>query len=259
MPIATALILAAGRGTRLGALTRHEPKALVRVGEEPIISRLCRQLVDAGVEEIVIVVGHLGHLIMRALGPSCCGRPIRYVGSDDFATTNNVTSLALASAYRRPILICDCDIVLERLPPDWLSDAGYDLAVPVRRLAEGETGCVLVTNGDGWDMRMRRDPGPPDPAMRKSLSLYLVFNTDLIAAIYDGCLAAIHDNDLDLYYEDIIVRVAAPFSMVAIDTDIARFRSFEIDTPLDLRRAEDALRTLDDGDEARRPDQVDGR
>jgi choline kinase len=75
--------------------------------------------------------------------------------------------------------------------------------------------------------------------VKKSLSLYLVFNAGLVSAIYDGCIAAVRDNEIDLYYEDIIARVATPYSTLAIDMDAAGYRSFEIDTPLDLRRAEE--------------------
>lgn len=245
MPISTAIVLAAGRGTRLGTLTRRQPKALAKVDGVPVISRLCSQLVAAGIKEIVIVVGHLGHQIMRALGPSHQGCPIRYIGSDDFARTNNITSLALASAYRRPVVICDCDIVLETLPPAWLDRAGCDILVPVRDLADGETGCVLVDEGgDHWSIRVNRNPEPEDASVKKSLSLYFIFDAALTSAIYDGCIAAIHDNDLDLYYEDIIARVAGSHVIATIDMDAAGYQSFEIDTPLDLKRAGDALRLL---------------
>jgi hypothetical protein len=189
------------------------------------------------------VVGHLGHRIMRALGPSHRGCPIRYIGSDNFASTNNVTSLALASAYQRPILICDCDIVLQTLPATWLEGTDCDLAVPVRAMADGETGCVLDRTDDGrWGLRVERRRERDSALMKKSLSLYLVFNACLATAIYEGCIAAIHDDEVDLYYEDIIARVAAAYSVGAIDMEAAGYRSFEIDTPLDLERAEEFLR-----------------
>jgi CTP:molybdopterin cytidylyltransferase MocA len=243
MTVSTAIILAAGQGTRLGALTRRLPKALVRIDGQPIIFRLCGQLVDAGIAEIVIVVGHLGHRIMRALGPSHRGCPIRYIGSNDFATSNNVTSLALASAWRRPILICDCDIVLEALPSAWLHLTECDLAVPVRHPVPGETGCVLKPIGnDRWSIGVVLDPVRVDPGLKKSLSLYIVFNPALLSAIYDGCIAAVDGNEVDLYYEDIIGRVAAPYATAAIDVDAAGYRSFEIDRPTDLQRAEEFMR-----------------
>lgn len=53
-----ALILAAGVGSRMGALTANNPKCMVKVtDEETIISRQLRQLCEAGIKEAVITSG----------------------------------------------------------------------------------------------------------------------------------------------------------------------------------------------------------
>lgn len=54
-----AMILAAGRGTRLGELGRTVPKVLVDVGGEPLLARQVRYLKDGGAERIVINAHHL--------------------------------------------------------------------------------------------------------------------------------------------------------------------------------------------------------
>nr|MBP7572081.1 NTP transferase domain-containing protein [Acidobacteriota bacterium] len=58
-----AVILAGGRGTRLGPYTAVFPKPLVPVGEYPIVEVLVRQLARAGFNELVFSVGHLAELI----------------------------------------------------------------------------------------------------------------------------------------------------------------------------------------------------
>lgn len=60
-----AMILAAGRGTRLGELGRTVPKVLVDVGDEPLLARQIRYLKDGGVERIVINAHHLADQIER--------------------------------------------------------------------------------------------------------------------------------------------------------------------------------------------------
>lgn len=57
------MIFAAGLGTRLGALTAQMPKALVPVGGVPILERVARRLIAAGVDRIVINVHHFAEQI----------------------------------------------------------------------------------------------------------------------------------------------------------------------------------------------------
>jgi len=60
-----AMVLAAGFGTRLGALTRDMPKALVPVGGVPMLDRVVGRLVAAGVDRLIINVHHHADLIVR--------------------------------------------------------------------------------------------------------------------------------------------------------------------------------------------------
>jgi len=58
-----AIVVAGGRGIRLDPLTRVLPKPLLPVGDEPIAAILLRQLRQAGVDEVIMCLGHLGDLI----------------------------------------------------------------------------------------------------------------------------------------------------------------------------------------------------
>ncbi len=58
-----AMILAAGRGTRLGELGRTVPKVLVDVGGEPLLARQIRYLKDGGARRIVVNAHHLADQI----------------------------------------------------------------------------------------------------------------------------------------------------------------------------------------------------
>lgn len=63
-----ALILAAGRGERMGELTRSIPKPLLRVGEHYLIEYALANLKHAGIHEIVINVFYQAEQIKQALG-----------------------------------------------------------------------------------------------------------------------------------------------------------------------------------------------
>jgi MurNAc alpha-1-phosphate uridylyltransferase len=73
------VILAGGRGTRLGALTEDLPKALVDVAGRPFLEYQLELLRKRGVREIVLCVGYLGSLVERAIGEgSRFGLSIQY-------------------------------------------------------------------------------------------------------------------------------------------------------------------------------------
>ena len=58
-----AMLLAAGRGTRMGELTEEMPKPMLPLNGRPMIEHIVRRLQDAGLREILIVVGYRRELI----------------------------------------------------------------------------------------------------------------------------------------------------------------------------------------------------
>ena len=64
----TAMILAAGLGTRLGALTQNKPKALVPLNGKPLLQHCIENLIDNGFRHIVINVHHFGEQIIDFVG-----------------------------------------------------------------------------------------------------------------------------------------------------------------------------------------------
>jgi len=68
LSVATAMILAAGRGERMRPLTDHAPKPLLQAGGKPLIVWHLERLRAAGFSHIVINHAHLGEQIEAALG-----------------------------------------------------------------------------------------------------------------------------------------------------------------------------------------------
>lgn len=62
-----AMILAAGRGTRLKPLTDYRPKALVKVGDHPLLEIVIRQLIHNGFNDIIINIHHFGDQVQKFL------------------------------------------------------------------------------------------------------------------------------------------------------------------------------------------------
>src|SRR5258706_2851077 len=78
-----AMILAAGKGTRLRPLTDSIPNPLIDVAGQPMIAFPLQLLRNAGIQDVVINLHHLGEQIRSALGDgSTYGVRIRYSEED---------------------------------------------------------------------------------------------------------------------------------------------------------------------------------
>jgi NDP-mannose synthase len=58
-----AVILAGGKGARLAPYTKILPKPLMPIGDMPILEILLRQMRKAGIQEVILTVGHLAQLL----------------------------------------------------------------------------------------------------------------------------------------------------------------------------------------------------
>ena len=138
-----AMIFAAGLGTRLKPLTDTMPKALVRVGGEPLIKRVIENLINAGVDRIVVNVHHFAQQIIDYLkANNNFGIDIRISDETDglLETGGGIKKAAPLFAPEAPILIHNVDI---------LSNVDlskfYQMAT-IREKSKGETGEHLSDN-----------------------------------------------------------------------------------------------------------------
>ncbi|WP_416839713.1 UTP--glucose-1-phosphate uridylyltransferase AglF [Haloferax sp. DFSO52] len=73
-----AVVLAAGKGTRLRPLTEDKPKGMVEVDGKPILTHCFDQLVNLGAEKLVVVVGYKKEVIISHYDDEYRGVPITY-------------------------------------------------------------------------------------------------------------------------------------------------------------------------------------
>lgn len=112
-----AMILAAGRGTRMAPLTDNCPKPLIPLLGKPLIEHHIEKLVAAGVREIVINHAYLGYMVEEALGDgSRWGCSIRYSAEDQALETAGGIIKALpllATDTCEPFLLINGDVWLD--------------------------------------------------------------------------------------------------------------------------------------------------
>jgi L-glutamine-phosphate cytidylyltransferase len=99
-----AVILAAGRGSRMGQLGEGRPKCLVELEGKPLIERQIAALRRGGVDEIGVVRGYRAEMIDFP--------GLSYFENQRWAETNMVMSLAAAASWLRtgPLLVSYADI-----------------------------------------------------------------------------------------------------------------------------------------------------
>jgi NDP-sugar pyrophosphorylase family protein len=112
--IRRAMILAAGRGTRLAPLTHTTPKPLVPVAGRPFIEHILDVLRAGGIREVVINLHHLGHRIEQHLGDgSRFAVRIRYSWEDPILDTGGGIKHAESLLAGEPFIVVNGDSLLE--------------------------------------------------------------------------------------------------------------------------------------------------
>ncbi|MFH5802312.1 bifunctional sugar-1-phosphate nucleotidylyltransferase/acetyltransferase [Haladaptatus sp. CMAA 1911] len=73
-----AIVLAAGEGTRMRPLSASCPKPMLPVAEEPLVAHTARAAVEAGANELVLVVGYEADTVRDYFGAEYAGIPVKY-------------------------------------------------------------------------------------------------------------------------------------------------------------------------------------
>jgi len=108
-----AVIMAGGKGTRLGKLTADIPKPMLKVAGKPILERLVLHLVSYGIREIFLSVNYLSHVIEDYFGDgSKWGCRIQYLHEDEPLGSGGALSL-LPEMPQHPLILLNGDLLFE--------------------------------------------------------------------------------------------------------------------------------------------------
>lgn len=113
-----AVIMAGGRGSRLGDLTRHTPKPLMTVAGRSIIEWIILGLVGDGIRDIHVSVNYLADQVEEHLGDgSRLGCSVRYLREEADRPLGTAGSLSLLRAERpdlaHPVLVMNGDLMVQ--------------------------------------------------------------------------------------------------------------------------------------------------
>lgn len=205
-----AIILAAGMGRRLGELTRHNTKCMVRVNGEPLIDRLLNQLAPLGLERVVIVIGYEGEKLRNHIGDRYADRlKIEYITNPVYATTNNIYSLALAKEYlcADDTLLIESDLIFDsRMLRMIIDDSHPNLALVARYQSWMDGTMVNIDEDDNIvNFVPKKAFNYADiDSYYKTVNIYKFsreFSRDVYVPFLDAYCKALGDNE---YYEQVL-------------------------------------------------------
>jgi dTDP-glucose pyrophosphorylase len=133
----TAVIMAGGRGTRLGPLTRSTPKPLLEVAGRSIIDWIVLALVGGGITDVCVSVNHLAEQVEQHLGDgSRLGCRVTYLRESADRPLGTAGSLALLRAARPglelPVIVVNGDLMVDFEPAALLeAHAAQEAAITV--------------------------------------------------------------------------------------------------------------------------------
>jgi dTDP-glucose pyrophosphorylase len=169
-----AVVLAAGRGTRMRELTNDVPKPMIEVRGKPVLEQIVEGLRDAGVRRLLIIVGYHAEAVRNFFGD---GR--RHNVAIEYATqtvqdgTGRVVNLARNFTGESPFILSYGDILVDPANYKRLVDLpdGVEAVITVTRGEDVSKGGAVFLNermelldirekSDRWSDSPRRDAVP---------------------------------------------------------------------------------------------------
>jgi len=233
--VEAAVILVAGVGSRLRPITDKVPKALAPIGDETILGRAVRLLLDFGVRRLILATGYREDAVRAAL--STLSSEVVYCPNPQYDSTQNSVSLALCrdAVGGRSFFKLDGDVVFEAEVLSRIAGPSSELVagVDTSRKLDAEA-MKVITEGQlirrfGKDVAIEQSHGESIGIERIRSSA----SNRLFAALDDFRARGV----TSVYYEDVYSRLIEQGQLVAEAADVAGLRWTEVDTLDDLESA----------------------
>jgi len=234
--VTTALLLAAGTGSRLYPLTQNMPKCLTMVNGVSILERLVTCLSQHGFKRLVVVTGHLENSIRDFLGTRTGGLTIDYVSSPLYKTTNNIYSLWMArDIIQEPFLLVESDLIFDTSLLDDMLCPGRIAIASMKPWMNGST--VTVDQFQQVKAFWNGTAASLDEISYKTVNIYSLSlpSWHRITERLDQYISAGRVNDFyEIVFAEMVADGSLSFQTVSFDDN----PWYEIDTVEDLVEAE---------------------
>lgn len=234
--ITTALLLAAGTGSRLFPLTQNSPKCLTLVNDKSILERLINNLKSQGFKRLIIVTGHEQACIKDFLGEKSGDICIEYVHSALYKTTNNIYSLWIArNIINEPFVLFESDLVLNS---SLLDEMVYPDRMAVALMQPWLNGTTVSIDKTNNVTQFQKGTTEFYSDIRyKTVNIYS-FSLPSWQAIVKSLNKYILAGDVNCYYETVFSEMVDNKSLVFESVLFDHQPWYEIDNMKDLAKAE---------------------
>ena len=164
--ITKAVLLAAGRGTRMRELTNDLPKPMLEVRGKPVARHIVEGLRDAGVSEFLFVVGYRADVVQNYFGDGARDKiDIKYATQVVQDGTGRVVDLAREFAGASPFVLSYGDILIDPRNYQKLVDLadGVDAIISVKRGEDVSKGGAVFLNEQMELVDLREKPKAGEP------------------------------------------------------------------------------------------------
>ena len=234
--VTTALLLAAGMGSRLYPLTKKEPKCLTLVNGMSILERLISCLKQQGFKRLIVVTGHLENQIRDFLGNQIDDIKIDYVFSPLYKTTNNIYSLWMArKIINEPFLLLESDLVFDESLLDGMLHPDRIAVAKMQTWMNGT--CVTINQSKQVKAFLAGDADSFGDIKYKTVNIYSI-SLKSWRKILKKLDKRIADGKVNDYYETIFAEMIADGSLSFKTISFDGKPWYEIDTIEDLAESE---------------------
>lgn len=163
MIVTKAVLLAAGRGTRMRELTLDLPKPMIAVRGRPILAHIVSGLKAAGVTDFLIVVGYRADVVRDFFQDGATlGVRVQYVTQVTQDGTGRVVELARDFAGEDPFVLSYGDILIDPVnyPRLVALEPGDDALLTVKRADDVSQGGAVFLNERSELVDLREKPKP---------------------------------------------------------------------------------------------------
>lgn len=153
------IVLAAGRGTRMGPLTDGVPKPMLPVADRPLVAHTMSAAVRAGASHLVLVVGYESQRVRDHFGSEFEGVPVTYAEQSSPEGTADAVATAVEYLADEPFAVLNGDDLYDEESLAELFDS--TVGVGGYRVSNPEEYGVLQLDEDGFVETVREKPSDP--------------------------------------------------------------------------------------------------